>query len=679
MATYAARRRLTGASVRARALAAPLGLAAIVGAAFAWSVSYSSGIHEFFVMSDELGYLKQSISIWHLGRPLRFSDYYFTSYGQLLPILSAPLFGTATMAHAYQASHYLYAFFFASTAVPAYLLAREVRCDQLSALLVAALTVAVPWLTVSATVMSEVVAYPAFVWAVLAMQRALAAPSPWRDALALGGIALAFLARTQFVFLGLVLLLAVLVQERSLRAALMRHKLLWGAAAAAGIGLLIVHSSVRVLGAYYVAGQGSLFPSGWFRSGREQLSEVMLAIGFVPATLTFAWVAATVGRPRDAARHAFALLVAGIVPAMIYVTGSFAVRFVSGPTDRYFFYAVPLLAVGTAMWFLDRRAGLVLTAVAGGVVAWLAATVDLVPTLTMVNPSFNVHIVWINRSKSLGVSPHLVFAIGATLALAGAVALRRRLPARTALLAAGVPLLVFSSLVTGNSLHKLEKATAAEDPNFPASQAWVDRAAHGGRAAIYVGLLGDPKTSTAIWWDTNFWNKTIERAVVQEQSGDLGQRYVKYANPDLARGTFPALDGYGYLAMSGGETRLRPRGPVVGSLGPMQLFRLEPGAPLVWATSGVLDGGELDITKGAPTLRVYGPGRNVTLAFQAAPTSRCPCTVRPGGGLPPLRIPATGPATVKGTVRAPTELQLTPVRKEGGWAPQVRLVGVQVS
>jgi len=682
MATYAARRRLTGTSVRARAFAAPLALAAIVGAAFAWSVSYSSGVHEFFVMSDELGYLKQAISIWDLGRPLGSSDYYFSSYGQLLPLLSAPLFGTATMADAYQASHYLYALFFASSAVPAYLLAREVRCDQLSALLVAALTVAVPWLSVSATVMSEVVAYPAFVWAVLAMQRALAAPSLSRDALALGGVGLAFFARTQFVFLGVVLLAAALVHERSLRAALVRHKLLWVAAAVTGIGLLSVNSSVHVLGAYDVAGKGSLFPSGWFGSGRKQLSEVMLAIGFVPATFTFAWVAATIGRPRDAARHAFAVLVAGIVLVMIYVTGSFGIRFVSGITDRYFFYVVPLLAVGTAMWFLDRRGGLVLTAAAAGLVAWLAATVDLVPGLTVVSPSFNAHIVWIGRSESLGVNPHVVLATGATLAVVVAVALRRRLAPRPALLAAGVPLLLFSSLVTGYTLHKLDKATAPEDPNFPSSQAWVDRAAHGGRAAIYVGLAGDPKTSTVIWWDTNFWNNTVQRVVVQTVGNDLGQRYATYEDPDLERGTFPALDGVGYLAMSAADTRLRPRGPVVASQGGLQLFRLEPGAQLAWATSGVLDGGELEITNGAPTLRVYGPpgsSHRVKLTFQAAPTSGCPCAVEAGSGLKALHVPATGTATVSGTVTGPAELRLTPVRAKGGWAPNVRLVHAQVS
>ena len=659
--------------------AAPLGLAAIVGAAFAWSVSFSSGVHEFLVMSDELGYAKQAIAIWDLGRPLGFHDYYFTSYGQLLPILSAPLFGTQSMAGAYQASHYLYAFFFASSAIPAYLLVRELHADPLSALIVAALTVAVPWLSVSGTVMTEVVAYPAFIWAVLAMQRALAQPSLARDAVALAGVGLAFLARTQFIFLGVVLLAAVLLHERSIPLALRLHRLLWVAALLAGIVLLLNNSSVRVLGAYYVAGQGSLFPSGWLTSGRHQLSEVLLAIGFVPGALTIAWVLGTVGRPRDTARHAFAVLVGLILLAMIYVDGSFATRFVGTATDRYLFYVIPLLATGSAMWFIDRRGGLALTAAAAAFVAWLAATVVLIPgSVTAVNPSFSAHIVWTGRSHSLGVNPHVVLAVGATLGVAAALLLRSRLAPRVSWLAAGVPLLVFSALVTGYSLHKLEQATAGANPHYPDSQAWVDRAVHGGRAAIFVGLNGDPKTSTAIWWDTNFWNKSIERAVALQGSADLGQRYMRYADPDLGHGNYPALAGFGYVALSAADTRMRPRGPVIASFAGMQLYRLGPGAPLSWATSGVLDGGELDITKGAPTLRVYGGTRRVTLTFQAGEESACPCTVRAGGGLRSAVIPATGAATVSGTVQAPATLDLTPVRAKGGWAPQVRLVKVDV-
>ena len=51
---------------------------------------------------------------------------------------------------------------------------------------VAALTIAVPWMVMSTMMLTEVAAYPAFVWAILALQRSIAKPSPSRDLLAVG-------------------------------------------------------------------------------------------------------------------------------------------------------------------------------------------------------------------------------------------------------------------------------------------------------------------------------------------------------------------------------------------------------------------------------------------------------------------------------------------------------------
>ena len=52
--------------------------------------------------------------------------------------------------------------------------------------LAAALSVAVPWLAMSFMLMTESAAYPAFAWALVGIQRAVAEPSPPRDLLALG-------------------------------------------------------------------------------------------------------------------------------------------------------------------------------------------------------------------------------------------------------------------------------------------------------------------------------------------------------------------------------------------------------------------------------------------------------------------------------------------------------------
>ena len=85
-----------------------------------------------------------------------------------------------------------------------FLLARSVH-RRSAAYFVALLSVCVPWIVFSSFLLTEVVAYPAFLWAMLALQRATVTPRIANDVLALLGIALATLARTQFFVLVLVL------------------------------------------------------------------------------------------------------------------------------------------------------------------------------------------------------------------------------------------------------------------------------------------------------------------------------------------------------------------------------------------------------------------------------------------------------------------------------------------
>ena len=96
---------------------------------------------------------------------------------------------------------------FASTAIPVFLLARRLVSRE-CALVVSFLSLAIPWAVNTATLMSEAAAYPAFAWTALALHGALVQPSPRRDALAIGALALAFFTRPQFLVLAAVLPLA---------------------------------------------------------------------------------------------------------------------------------------------------------------------------------------------------------------------------------------------------------------------------------------------------------------------------------------------------------------------------------------------------------------------------------------------------------------------------------------
>src|SRR5947208_1159339 len=70
--------------------------------------------------------------------------------------------------------------------------------------LVASLSVCIPWIPLSSMLMTEVVAYPAFVWAMLAVYRAAVSPRPQNDIVMVVALGMATLARTQFLVLFLV-------------------------------------------------------------------------------------------------------------------------------------------------------------------------------------------------------------------------------------------------------------------------------------------------------------------------------------------------------------------------------------------------------------------------------------------------------------------------------------------
>ncbi len=76
-----------------------------------------------------------------------------------------------------------------------------------------------PWLTFSLSLMTESVGYPAFMWAAYASVLSVARPSVEHDGLAIVAVFVAYLARTQFIFLALALPVAVLLHEIAFRLA----------------------------------------------------------------------------------------------------------------------------------------------------------------------------------------------------------------------------------------------------------------------------------------------------------------------------------------------------------------------------------------------------------------------------------------------------------------------------
>jgi hypothetical protein len=256
----------------------------VVAAGFAFIVSYSRRVTDWIVMTDELLYAKLSLSIADTLSPLPVvHDERISLSSQLYPLLTAPIYALFDMPTAFHAVHVANAAILASAAVPAYLLARDVLRWQAGGYLAAAFSLAIPWLVLGSYGLTEVVAYPAFLWAILAIHRATVAPSLRADLLAVAAIVLAILARTQFFVLAPAFPLVIALHEvgyrlviagrrrgadawDALRSAVTSHRALaavTGIAALLALVLAAVGSLDRLLGPYAVtATEGSLLPSG---------------------------------------------------------------------------------------------------------------------------------------------------------------------------------------------------------------------------------------------------------------------------------------------------------------------------------------------------------------------------------------------------------------------------------
>jgi hypothetical protein len=216
-------------------------------------------VADWFVMTDELLYERLALSVDRLGSPIpHVHGTVIGSINQLYPLLLAPVFTADSVAHGLHLAHLLNAFVMTSAAVPAYLLALRVTRTVWASLLAAALTVIVPWTVLSSFLLTEVAAYPAFVWAMLAFHVTLTAPTRRHDVLAALALAVAIVARTQFAVLAIALPASILLAGRW-RA----HRTLGALyAAGAAVALVVIATGHNVLGTYSSTTSGNPLPSG---------------------------------------------------------------------------------------------------------------------------------------------------------------------------------------------------------------------------------------------------------------------------------------------------------------------------------------------------------------------------------------------------------------------------------
>lgn len=578
---------------------------AIVVAAGYLAAYYALQATQWSVMTDELQTAKLATSVAQTLSPApRIHGEYYGALSQLYPLLVAPFFGLLPVPAAVTAAHGLNAFLLASAAVPAYLLGRAVTGSRAGGYFAAGLTAFVPWLVLSSTLLTENAAYPAFVWALFLGHRALVEPSLGRDAAALAGLVLAFLARTQLLVLALAYGIALLVHELGFRGGgrrmLARHRLLLAAYAVAGVvaaGLAAAGSLGRVVGNYASTFRGDLFPSGIWHAAVVHLDYVVVGVGVAPFLLAAAWGLTTLARPDDRESHAFAALLVAGVPLLTFEASSFDLRFTAGGfvQDRYLCYLVPLLAVGAAAALLERRhrllrAGLVLAAGAG--FAWLAglARYESVATLYWAAPAGSFHAWLASTADGVGLSTKAFVAVSSLILAAVLAAAHLRAPARVALAVVAVAVGSFGAIEAAYVFDRIGLPVTTRAQTIEGVRRdWIDARLPGGSS---VGLVPNQELAPEYWWDAELWNETVDRALSLDGAPTFTPFPVTRLSLDRATGDVRGDEPTSLLVLAANEVRLGLAGTRrLERVGPLALVRVARPYRALWATQGATPDG----------------------------------------------------------------------------------------
>jgi hypothetical protein len=594
---------MAGSALR-KSLWSGVALAGLLLLAMGALVALASRVRDWAVMTDEMQYAKLATNI---GRTLSpwptLRGVHVSIYSQLYPVLLSPLYGLLSPTAAFRATHVLNAFLFASAAVPAYLLSRETRLTRQWSGVVALLSIVVPWNTLAAFVLTESAAYPLFLWAVLASLRAVAVPSPGRDALALAVIAAAVLARTQFLALGVAFVVAAVLYERR------GHAVLAGVSAAVIIAGALGGS--RVLGNYSVTAHGWPLPLAAFEYAGAHIDEVGIGIALLPLLLGGSWLVV------NAHRDPFALLALVTVVVLTLETSSFDVRFGNSIVrDRYMFYVAPLLLVAMARALAAQqipRITLLLT-------TWFVALTGFVyayPTI----PGF-----W--QDSPAGVLHALIqhlrgpaFVAAAATVLAVTVLLLTSRP-RALSVASVTFVLVAAAATSGVAWSRILTGRGPSGRQIirgPQRAGWIDAVLPNHPRVAIIPYADSQRwlRNAGRWWDAEFWNADVRAAYTIDGSWD----YTPFPSRDLVvdpkTGVIAGTrDAAPYVVSAASDARLQLVGRRVATTHGLILLRAERPYRALWQTAGLDPDGWT--RPGRPArIRVFGRGSALVLMRQA--------------------------------------------------------------
>jgi hypothetical protein len=487
-----------------------------------------------WIFPDELVYSELGKSFAATGHfAVRGEPFSALSFGPLYPVVLSPIYRlAATAPQAYELVKALNALMISTAAIPAYFIARRL-VGRRSGVIVAALSVLLPSLVYSTKVMTESLAYPLFLCALLAMFRVVERPTLSRQLVVCVVIGLAALTRVQMIVLlpALVasdLCIAALEARASGRriGTALRNSLraLWLAVwlpIAAVIGLVALQSRdpshASVLGTHNPSGKtidlGRVVVSMLYH-----LADLDLYVGILPFAAAIVLFLSRVSGDDGRRIRRFAVVTSMTVAGLLFVTAVYLTTLPDSQPgaqeariyDRYVFYVVPLILVAFFGWIEQggprpRK----LSIAAASVAAVLPLTL---PYSDLLNDGS-----WGVNSSNVALVPWAMLRLIANVsvvpfvflyACACAYAFVRVSPWRVRRL---VRLVVLNLAVVGMAVHVGNSAVAANAAKYGRAPTadWVDRAVGpGGQVtAIWSG-----RATWKRWygiWENQILNRTV--------------------------------------------------------------------------------------------------------------------------------------------------------------------------
>ena len=341
-----------------------------------------------WIMVDELVYSDMARSFARTGHFLLRDTH--ASYGFVYPLLLSPvylLFGP--VAHAYEWARVVNSLVMCSVVLPTYLLARRV-VREVPALLAAALSVGLPPLVYTGTLMTENAFYPVFAWLAFALVLALERPTVRRQVVVVALCAVAFLTRAQAVALVASVLTAPLLLawiERGRPRRLGAWKPLYGLTAAGAVVILVIElargrSPSQALGGYSVTTNGGsyhVWPS--IRWVLYHVAALDLSLWILPFAALIVLVANA--RHLDRALRIFSAAAVALTVWLVLEVGVFASAWSQRIEERNLFYTVPLFLIALFAWIERGQPRPPRAAVAAAGVA--AALPAAIPFASLIN------------------------------------------------------------------------------------------------------------------------------------------------------------------------------------------------------------------------------------------------------------------------------------------------------